>query len=242
MIMKPDEDHILIGAEHQAVVPSGLCHYGDALPYDNEDTLLWDPGDLSQEQVENYLEKAGKMGVALTFFGNPQQISDDERALYYLVKSGYNSDEALRRLSQRNTNPLLVQPEPLSGLPFLSLEECLHFEAGLSTFGKDFRLIQMFNVHTRSIGELVHFYYHWKKSERFDTFKHLVRLVDSKRKKSYNAKNYKRKYKIPINPYVTDMSKLLDELKQVTNSTDKLSLFNEVDETQESFMDDEELK
>jgi hypothetical protein len=31
----------MVGSEFQAKIPSGLCKYGDVLPYENEDKLLW---------------------------------------------------------------------------------------------------------------------------------------------------------------------------------------------------------
>ena len=44
------------------------------------------------------------------------------------------------------------------------------FFVGLRVFGKDFRLIQKNKVLTRTVGEIVQFYYLWKKTERHDAF------------------------------------------------------------------------
>ena len=44
------------------------------------------------------------------------------------------------------------------------------FFTGLRVFGKDFRLIQKNKVLTRTVGEIVQFYYLWKKTERHDAF------------------------------------------------------------------------
>lgn len=41
---------------------------------------------------------------------------------------------------------------------------------GLRVFGKDFHLIQKNKVQSRTVGELVQFYYLWKKTERHDVF------------------------------------------------------------------------
>lgn len=48
---------VRIGSEYQAIVPEGLCRYDDALPYENEDKLLWDPKKLLEEETERYLNK-----------------------------------------------------------------------------------------------------------------------------------------------------------------------------------------
>merc|ERR1719410_395365 len=49
---------IMIGPSYQASVPSDLARYGDTLPYENEDKLLWNPGELAGGEVENYLAKS----------------------------------------------------------------------------------------------------------------------------------------------------------------------------------------
>ncbi len=52
---------VRIGYEYQAAVPVGLCRYDDALPYENEDKLLWDPKKLSEEETERYLNKVREL-------------------------------------------------------------------------------------------------------------------------------------------------------------------------------------
>lgn len=52
---------VRIGSEYQAIVPEGLCIYDDALPYENEDKLLWDPKRLPEEEVEKYLNKVREL-------------------------------------------------------------------------------------------------------------------------------------------------------------------------------------
>ncbi len=49
---------IMIGPSYQAYVPSDLDEYGDTLPYENEDKLLWNPGEIATEKVEEYLSKS----------------------------------------------------------------------------------------------------------------------------------------------------------------------------------------
>ncbi|XP_044756429.1 mesoderm induction early response protein 1 [Coccinella septempunctata] len=174
----PDEEDwhktnktIMVGSDYQAQIPDGLCHYGDALPYENDDKLLWNPYLIKPEDVENYLRKAATIFKPSIPVGN--QLKDDEQALYLLQQCGHNTDEALRRLRMNvisNTDSMSLWSE----------EECRNFESGIRSYGKNFHVIQQNKVRTRSVGELVQFYYLWKKSERHDIFASKTRLEKKK--------------------------------------------------------------
>ena len=88
-------------------------------------------------------------------------------------RCGYNVEEALRR---RRMN---VVP-PADTMSLWSEEECKAFETGLRVYGKDFHSIQNQKVGTRSVGELVQFYYLWKKTERHDVFANSFRIEKKK--------------------------------------------------------------
>lgn len=185
---------IMIGSSYQAAIPEGLCKYDDALPYENDDKLLWNPDKMTDENIESYLVKAQEpilsnaQGVHSIPVG--AHTRDDEQALYLLLQCGYSIDEALRR---RRLN--VAPPPDTSSL--WSEEECRNFENGLRTYGKDFHQIQQDKVRTRSVGELVQFYYLWKKTERHDIFANKARLE-------------KKKY--TLHPGITDyMDRFLDE-------------------------------
>lgn len=45
----------MVGSDYQAVIPDGLRQYGDAMPYENEDKLLWDPSGISEANLTKYL-------------------------------------------------------------------------------------------------------------------------------------------------------------------------------------------
>jgi hypothetical protein len=168
---------IMVGSDYQAGIPECLCKYDDALPYENEDKLLWNPSFLSERDVEDFLVKAQEplennaQGVSALPTG--AHTRDDEQALYLLLQCGYNIEEALRR---RRLN---VVP-PTDTLSLWPEEECRHFENGLHSYGKDFHRIQKKKVRTRSVSELVKFYYLWKKTERHDIFAMKVRLEKRK--------------------------------------------------------------
>jgi len=180
---------IMVGSDYQAVIPEGLCHYGDALPYENEDKLLWDPSPMTPEAVADYL----KEGAAICKPSIPtgKHIRDNEPALHLLQQCGHNVEEALRRLQ---INQHLYNDDTMQ---IWSEEECRNFEAGIRLFGKNFWMTQQNKVRTRSVGELVQFYYLWKKTERHDMFANKVRLE-------------KKKY--ILHPGVTDfMDRFLEE-------------------------------
>ncbi|XP_041357861.1 mesoderm induction early response protein 1-like [Gigantopelta aegis] len=192
-----DEDWkkvIQVGHDYQAVVPEGLSKYGDAPAYENEDRLLWNPSKTENATVEKYLKDVHKQNLQISQGVNSiptgAHVADDEQALYLLLQCGHNVEEALRR---RNMQAVATS-DPMS---LWSEEECRNFENGLRLYGKNFYLVQQIKVRTRSVGELVQFYYLWKKTERHDVFANKNRLE-------------KRKY--ALHPGVTDyMDRFLDD-------------------------------
>ncbi|KAJ8730588.1 hypothetical protein PYW08_002001 [Mythimna loreyi] len=175
----PDEDDwkktIMVGSDYQAAIPEGLCSYDDALPYENEDKLLWNPTTLEEKVTEDYMKKvcamtSGTTGVDAVPRG--RQLRDDEEALYLLQQCGHNVEEALRRRR--------ISAQTPAHASLWSEEECRNFENGLKAHGKDFHLIRLYKVRTRSVGELVQFYYIWKKTERHDIFANKARLEKKK--------------------------------------------------------------
>ncbi|KAH8347859.1 hypothetical protein KR084_001856 [Drosophila pseudotakahashii] len=193
---------IMVGHDYQAEIPEGLSQYGDILPYENEDLLIWEPSQVSEREVEEYLakiqetrsivppeggaeaaagEEAAGTGVnaetpapaptpitppkassASSAAGDQELVvKDNEQALHLLVQCGYDFKEALRR-KRMNVLPLT------DTMSSWSEDECLKFEEGIQRFGKDFYQIRQNQVRTRTMRELVQFYYLWKKSERRD--------------------------------------------------------------------------
>ncbi|XP_072402410.1 mesoderm induction early response protein 1-like isoform X2 [Diabrotica undecimpunctata] len=170
---------IMVGSDYQAQIPEGLSHYDDALPYENEDKLLWDPNDTHLEgiDVSDFLRKVSSIRTSKTGLPQGVNLRDDEEALYMLQQCGHNVEEALRRLKM---SAPAVSPEKKKKESLWSEEECRNFEAGVRAYGKNFHRIQQEKVRTRSVGELVQFYYLWKKSERHDIFANRTRLEKKK--------------------------------------------------------------
>lgn len=127
----------MVGGDYQAVIPDGLCHYDDALPYENEDKLLFNPNVLDEQVIEEFLRKAAALSKPVIPAGN--HLRDDEQALFVLQQCGHDVEEALRRISM-NAAP--------SGdsMSLWSEEECRKFESGVRRFGKNFHLIQQIKV------------------------------------------------------------------------------------------------
>ncbi|KAG8199206.1 hypothetical protein JTE90_016029 [Oedothorax gibbosus] len=217
----PDEDWrkiIQVGPDFQAVIPEGLSEYDDAPAYENEDRLLWDPSQLTDEEVEEYLrlsrqaKASPSIGPTSTPPAQPthpinavptgSHVRDDEQALFLLLQCGHNREEALRR---RRMQPL----PPADTMSLWSEDECRSFELGIKAYGKDFHLIQLNKVRTRAVSELVQFYYLWKKTERHDVFA---------------GKNRIEKKKYALHPGTTDyMDRFLDEQENPQSIRDRSS-------------------
>ncbi|XP_076009730.1 mesoderm induction early response protein 2 [Genypterus blacodes] len=164
----PNEEHkeIMVGSMYQAKIPpSGSCIYQER-GYDNTDQLLWSPGLLPVQEVEDFLLNAQRRGGQKRAACTQTQegtVPDNEQALYELVKCRFNAEEALRRL---RFNVKVFSEE----LCAWNEAECRSFEHGYRVYGKNFHLIQANKVRTRSVGECVEYYYMWKKSERHAYF------------------------------------------------------------------------
>ncbi|CAI6362938.1 unnamed protein product [Macrosiphum euphorbiae] len=145
---------IKVGSDYQAKMPDRLSKYGDDLPYLNVDKLLWYPHNTTDAVIDDYLCDFHQI-----FHGTNKHVRDYENALFLLLQCGFNTKEALRRFVL-NDQRAIMKP--------WSEEEFKNFENGIRKFNKNFRLIQQSRVPTRKVGELVHFYYFWKKTERHD--------------------------------------------------------------------------
>lgn len=138
----PDEEEnkktIMVGSDYQAVIPEGLCKYDDALPYENEDKLLWDPSKTSGSDIEDYMKKFSTLSNNCVSQGG-KHSRDDEQALFLLLQCGISCEEALRRRRLGGT-------QPSTSMSLWSEEECRNFEGGLRLYGKSFHEIQASKV------------------------------------------------------------------------------------------------
>ncbi|CAG7821846.1 unnamed protein product [Allacma fusca] len=200
---------IMVGSDYQATIPEGVFKYDDAMPYENEDKLLWDPSTMPEKDVMSYLGEVQDIQTASTqgvdAIPRGSHVRDDEQSLYLLLQCGHNKEEAIRRQKINATSTT-------DTMSLWSEEECRNFETGLRQYGKDFHLIQQNRVRTRSVSELVQFYYLWKKTERHDVFANKARLE-------------KKKY--TLHPGTTDfMERFLDEQDSPVSSPSVHSLLS----------------
>lgn len=122
-----------------------------------------------------------------------------------LQQCGYNVEEALRRRKILNVND-----NSINIMNTWSEDECRNFESGLRMYGKDFHQIHVSKVKTRNVGEIIQFYYLWKKTERHDLFANKTRI----NKKKYN-----------LNPGLTDfMDKFLEDQETTSTSYQNIQL------------------
>ncbi|KAL1493007.1 hypothetical protein ABEB36_011153 [Hypothenemus hampei] len=167
--------NIMVGNDYQAQVPDGLTNYEQFPANDNEDKLLWNPDEIFSQDVEDFLIKTRELFKPPIPEGNV--LRDDEEALYILKECDYKVEEALQQLIEKGSSSLKVTKRNDTKW---SEEECRNFESGVRSFGKDFLQIQQNKVQTKTVGELVQFYYLWKKTERHDVFANKCRLEKKK--------------------------------------------------------------
>lgn len=104
------------------------------------------------------------MGTVKRYFKNePMGITHNstnllDTALITLQQQNFNPDASLKLLKG------IHGPKEI-GDPVLSKEELRRFEDGVSKFGSELRLVRK-NVKTRPYGEIVRFYYNWKKTKK----------------------------------------------------------------------------
>lgn len=154
----PPEDwkrEVKIGPDHQVDVPVQPTHLSYSYDTLYDDKVIWKPDGIDESEVSRYLA-----AVAEQITGHPPPTTnphDDERALEILQRFHHDTQHALKWIRTKGL--------PGGTLPWTE-EECKKFEAGLKAVGKDFNaLSKQFN--TRTLKELVEFYYVWKKTEGF---------------------------------------------------------------------------
>lgn len=184
--------YVMVGKQYQADIPeclqttqiNGESSSIGEISNDTKDILLWNPSGITETTLTKYLSNSS---------GNSppkgSHIKDNETALYSLMKCKNNVRKATR---------MRVCPQPL--FPTSKTwtgQECTSFEDGWIRYGKDFLKIHKLFLPARSVSEIVHFYYFWKKSARRDML---------------NSRTRRQKKKFEINPGCIDlMEKFLDE-------------------------------
>ncbi|KAK6038583.1 Myb-like DNA-binding domain protein [Cooperia oncophora] len=156
---------------YQAAVPEGMNDDASLASSDNDNDLptlpnpvpggaLWMPTDeLSEVDIDRFLGDIVELREAhgQTFSNRFAVTRDDEDALCALYRHHYDTDKAKVGALQWD------------------LSERDLFERGIAMYGKNFSVIQKRLLPYRRVGELVEYYYFWKKTDRYQMFrKHTV--------------------------------------------------------------------
>ena len=161
----------MVGSSYQVTVPKLLkkLKYSDEQkPYSGIDQTLWNPHRLTEEEVNEYLATVKKInsekaeGIAAIPLS--AHTRDDEQALLTLLQSNYDIEKSVQEMQSK-------PPRNCTATATCWTEnECRRFESGLRMYGKDFFKMHVNKLKTRSVGEIVQYYYLWKKTERHDLF------------------------------------------------------------------------
>lgn len=177
----PDwKGEVRVGDEYQANVPwttisDDVPDLANSERFFIESRLLWEPTALTENQVVDYERTyAHTSSSALP----SDHTVDDEEALFLLMQCNFDTDEAIQRLQFKTVAPVELPPF----MDSWSEPDCTAFEKGFALCGKDFRQIRETRLKHKTVAELVHFYYLWKKTARYDEF---ARVYRRDKKKSY---------------------------------------------------------
>nr|XP_044249081.1 mesoderm induction early response protein 1 [Drosophila takahashii] len=164
---------IMVGHDYQAEIPEGLSQYGDILPYENEDQLIWEPSQVSEREVEEYLAKIQETRSIVPPEGGAEAAVGEEAAPEAPAPAptpatppkAPSGDQDLVVKDNEQALHLLVQcgydfkealrRKRMNVLPLSdtmsswSEDECLKFEEGIQRFGKDFYQIRQNQVKDR---------------------------------------------------------------------------------------------
>ena len=141
-----EEEHteVPIGEDHQAKIPEVTCQTDNST-----DELVWSPYVHHEVHLESFLTTVhinkGNVNISST-------IPDDELALETLAKSNYNVESALMQLPLQHH------------MCNFTTEEREYMEHGLRIYGKNFHKIQKHCVQTKTVPQIIQYYYKWKQN------------------------------------------------------------------------------
>ena len=111
--------------------------------------------DQSERSLEEYMTRAKALAPQLGLKGHSTNFLD--KALQLYMANNYHSGKALQQLRIVNKRKDLKEPE-------LTKEELRRFEDGVKRYGSELRLVSKHVGKTQKHGEIVRFYYMWKKT------------------------------------------------------------------------------
>ncbi|KAI4247716.1 MAG: hypothetical protein L6R40_001302 [Gallowayella cf. fulva] len=160
--------------------PSGYVHRGEGLPNDDPKNTAkiqfrmpevgevstrgvshWKSDPLDPNQREKVVDEYMTHAKAKAYHLGVEEYSTNflDKALELLYKENFNVQRALSSLSGVQKRADLKEPE-------LTKEELKRFEEGVSRYGSELRNVSRHVGKSRKHGEIVRFYYMWKKTPR----------------------------------------------------------------------------
>ena len=151
------------GEHHQYGDPSSTAQVNFRLPEVGEHSSRGfdaSNNDLTIERedlVDQYINQAKPLAV---LFGLKEHSTNFlDKALELLISNNYQCEKALQQLRNVNKRKDLKEPD-------FSKEEVKKFEEGVMRYGSELRLVSKHVGKTQKHGEVVRFYYMWKKTPR----------------------------------------------------------------------------
>jgi hypothetical protein len=181
--VNPNVNRIFVGTNHQADIEDFLETYGKE-GKDVEEArggeITWDPFALPEEEVEAYLKQTKyeadesfrysftrgttlHPGAEYNSNTTSVQLITEEQALTILHNNKYNVKEAISEMQEKN---LAWHSTKHTSVEWTGQEIAL-FEQAMTNHYRKFRLAQRLFVKTKTLPEIVHFFYCWKHTRRF---------------------------------------------------------------------------
>jgi hypothetical protein len=181
--VNPNVNRIFVGTNHQADIEDFLETYGKE-GKDVEEArggeITWDPFALPEEEVEAYLKQTKyeadesfrysftrgttlHPGAEYNSNATGVQLITEEQALTILHNNKYNVKEAISEMQEKN---LAWHSTKHTSVEWTGQEIAL-FEQAMTNHYRKFRLAQRLFVKTKTLPEIVHFFYCWKHTRRF---------------------------------------------------------------------------
>ena len=148
------DDHLNHDPRNTAQLRFQLPKVGEMSSRGEDPQSTLDP-DQRETLIEDYMNRAKAQASVLDLEEYSTNFLD--KALELLVANNYQSEKALNQLCNVNKRKDLKEPE-------LNKEELRRFEDGVRKYGSELRLVSKHVGKTQKHGEIVRFYYMWKKT------------------------------------------------------------------------------
>ncbi|KAK0393921.1 hypothetical protein QR680_000470 [Steinernema hermaphroditum] len=167
--------YVSVGPDHQVQVPEYDPEY-ELEPNDRKNQLLWKP-DVDQAAVDKLIATVYEK-IESRQNGdrnNKKAAFDNDYVLHKFLQNNYDVEKTIEEVVDVLKENISTECSPAyRTLPVprvaFTTAEVDSFEQALPVYGKNFFVIRAHALPSRRVGELVEFYYNWKKSERHDVF------------------------------------------------------------------------